>query len=293
MPIIVPHRLPAIGTLREEGISLYTAAPQGVTPKRVLLLNLMPKKAETEEDFLRVLADTPHWIELIPLKIKGQTYKNTPMTHMNAFYRDFDDVMQEHFEGLIVTGAPIENIPYEEVRYWQPLTAIFTWARTHVRSTLYICWAAQAGLYFHHDIPRYGLDAKKFGVFEQQLPPDDCPLFAGIVPPFFMPHSRHTEIRATDMANVAELCVVAHSPETDASIILTQGNRDVYVTGHLEYKPLTLDDEYRRDLSKGLPILPPQHYYVNDDPQLGVDDKWRANAKRFFENWLTHYALKA
>ena len=295
MPLTLPDRLPAIDLLKEENIFVMgttRAATQDIRPLRIVVLNLMPIKITTETDLIRVLSNTPLQLELVFMKIKSHTSKNTPVEHMRAFYRDFDILRHEKFDGMIITGAPVEHLDFEGVTYWQEMTEIFDWARTHVTSTLYICWAAQAGLYYHYGVPKYPLSAKMFGIFPQTPLLPRLPIFRGFDDVFYMPHSRHTEIHRADIEAVKELNIIAESPESGVSIVMAREGREFFITGHLEYSPLTLDTEYRRDLGKGLPIDLPQHYYKGDNPNLGPLVTWRAHANLFFTNWLNYYVYQ-
>ena len=290
MPLIVPHRLPAAQIVQQEGTQVYESPAQApACPLRILFLNLMPQKQLTELDFVRVLAPIDSvWMELIPMKIAGQRYKTTPQEYVETFYTDFERLADRPADGLIVTGAPIEHLPFEEVRYWTALQQIFDWADRHVRSTLYICWGAQAGLYHHYGVPKFGLPQKKFGIFEQTVL-TDAPLLSGLSPTFCMPHSRHTEVRQSDLMQVPELTLLASSPESGPSIVEARGGRQLFVTGHTEYAADTLDREYRRDVGKGLPIELPQHYYVNDCPDQGIRFSWREAGLTLYRNWVEQY----
>lgn len=278
------------------------AATQDIRPLRIVVLNLMPIKITTETDLIRLLSNTPLQLELALMKIKSHTSKNTPVEHMRAFYRDFEVLRHEKFDGMIITGAPVEHLDFEEVNYWQEMTEIFDWARTHVTSTLYICWAAQAGLYYHYGVPKHSLPQKMFGIFPQTTLMPQLPIFRGFDDVFQMPHSRHTEIIREDIQTVNEaaasvsgaapLTIIAESPESGVSMVMAREGREFFITGHLEYSPLTLDTEYRRDLAKGLPIQPPQHYYQNDDPSLRPMVTWRAHANLLFTNWLNYYVYQ-
>ena len=301
MPLTLPDRLPAIDLLKEENIFVMgtsRAATQDIRPLRIVVLNLMPIKITTETDLIRVLSNTPLQLELVFMKIKSHTSKNTPVEHMRAFYRDFDILRHEKFDGMIITGAPVEHLEFEGVTYWQEMTEIFDWARTHVTSTLYICWAAQAGLFYHYGVPKYPLSAKMFGIFPQTPLLPRLPIFRGFDDVFYMPHSRHTEIHREDIEAViapdgsSPLTIIAESPESGVSIVMAREGREFFITGHLEYSPLTLDTEYRRDLGKGLPIDLPQHYYKGDNPDLGPLVTWRAHANLFFTNWLNYYVYQ-
>lgn len=289
MPLILPHGLPAAETLRREGAVLPPAAPEGVRPLRVLLLNLMPQKAVTELDFARMLCGCSEWVELIPVKIRGQRYKTTPQAHMDRYYTDIDAFEADGADGLIVTGAPVEHLPFEQVRYWPQLCRIMDWAQRRVRSTLYVCWGAQAALYHRYGIAKHGLPAKMFGIFAQNVLAPEEPLFDGIGSPFAMPNSRHTEVRAAEFPSDAGLRLVAASSESGAGVAVADGGRAIFDVGHLEYAPLTLETEWRRDQAKGLPIEMPRHYYHADSPEAGVDYSWREAALRFYANWITHY----
>ena len=295
MPLTLPDRLPAIDLLKKENIFIMDtsrAATQDIRPLRIVVLNLMPIKITTETDLIRVLSNTPLQLELVFMKIKSHTSKNTPIEHMRAFYRDFELLRHEKFDGMIITGAPVEHLDFEGVNYWQEMTEIFDWARTHVTSTLYICWAAQAGLYYHYGVPKYPLDHKMFGIFPQTPLLPRLPIFRGFDDVFYMPHSRHTEIHRADVEAVKELTIIAESPESGVSIVMAREGREFFITGHLEYSPLTLDTEYRRDLGKGLPIDVPRHYYKDDNPDLAPLVTWRAHANLFFTNWLNYYVYQ-
>lgn len=290
--LYLPEQLPAATTLLAAGHEIATYPPhtwrkENGDVKRILLLNLMPQKAVTELDIARMLTTATCDVQLIPMKISGQSYKTTPIEHMEAFYTDFEVLESHQYEGLIITGAPVEQISFEEVRYWTQLCDIMEWAKTHVRSTLYICWAAQAGLYHHYNMPKYPLEQKKFGIFSQQILTKQHPLFQDFEPCFPMPHSRHTEVRSCDIpANTPQLIEAVRGDETGVGILIGNEGREVYITGHLEYEPYTLHREYERDLSKGLPIQQPQHYYHHDDATQGVNFSWEQSAKLFYRNWV-------
>ena len=295
MPLTLPDRLPAINLLKEENIFVMDtsrAAAQDIRPLRIVVLNLMPIKITTETDLVRVLSNTPLQLDLTFMKIKSHTSKNTPIEHMRAFYKDFEVLRHQKFDGMIITGAPVEHLGFEEVTYWAEMTDIFDWARTHVTSTLYICWAAQAGLYYHYGVPKYPLPAKMFGIFPQKPLMPQLPIFRGFDDIFQMPHSRHTEIRREDIEAVEGLTIIAESEESGVSIVMAREGREFFITGHAEYSPLTLDTEYRRDLAKGLPIAMPRHYYRNDDPDQGPLVSWRAHANLLFTNWLNYYVYQ-
>lgn len=284
MSLILPKGLPVADVLRAEGVHVCDAPSADTQPVRVLLLNLMPQKEVTELDIARMLAHPSLQVQLVLMKISGQVYKTTPQEHMERFYQDFELLASGSYDGLIITGAPVEHLPFEEVRYWPQLCRIMDWAAGHVRSTLYICWGAQAGLYHHYGIPKYGLPAKKFGVYPYAIL-SALPVVEGLENGFRMPTSRHTEIRGCDVSG-PELQVVAGSAESGIGIVVSRDGKRVFVTGHLEYEPMTLEKEYRRDLGKGLSIAMPEHYYHEDNPGKGIDYSWEGTARRFYRNWL-------
>ncbi len=295
MPLNLPDKLPAIDLLKQENIFVIDnsrASTQDIRPLKIVVLNLMPLKITTETDLIRLLSNTPLQLEISFMKVKSHTSKNTPVEHMKAFYRDFELMRNEKFDGMIITGAPVEHMDFEEVAYWDEISEIFKWARTHVTSTLYICWAAQAGLYCHYGIPKYKLDKKMFGIFEHRASNPLLPIFRGFDDVFYVPHSRHTEVRREDILKVKELDLISESDEAGVYMVMARGGREIFVTGHSEYSPLTLDTEYRRDLDKGLPIEMPKGYYWNDDPAKGPLVRWRAHANLFFQNWLNYYVYQ-
>ena len=291
MPLILPDKLPAIELLKQENIFVETlcAASQGIRSLRIAVLNLMPIKVTTETDLVRLLSNSPLLIELSFMKVKSHVSKNTPIEHMQAFYTDFEDMRHNKYDGFIITGAPVEHLDFEQVGYWQEMTEIFEWARHNVTSTLYICWAAQAGLYHHYGIPKYPLEKKMFGIFKHRVHKPEQPLFRGFDDEFSIPHSRHTEVRRADMERRPELDILAESEESGVSVVMAHGGREIFLTGHSEYSPLTLDTEYKRDLGKGLPIEMPKHYYRGDDPSQPPLVTWRGHANLLFNNWLNYY----
>lgn len=293
MPLIVPKDLPAIKELAAQGIHLYTEVPAGVKPLKILLLNLMPIKQVTESDIAHQLSKTHLPVQLILVKIRGQKYKNTPQEHMDRFYRNFDELASKQYEGMIVTGAPLERIPFEDVRYWKQLTEIFDWSRTEIGSAIYLCWGAQVGLYHHYGVPKYDLPKKLFGVYEQRLAKQNLPIFRGMPPTFNMPQSRYTEVRKDDIDKVDDLEIFAEGPVAGVGIVKPKNRSEFFVTGHLEYSPNTLDNEYRRDRSRGLDTAPPENYYVNGDPASGINYSWKNAADLFYSNWLNYYVNKA
>ena len=295
MPLNLPDKLPAIELLKEENIFVIDnsrATQQDIRPLRIVILNLMPLKITTETDLVRLLSNTPLQVEISFMKIKSHTSKNTPIEHMKTFYTDFEKMRDEKYDGMIITGAPVEQMDFEEVTYWDEITEIFDWARTHVTSTLYICWAAQAGLYHHYGVPKYPLDAKMFGIFEHRTLQPLYPIFRGFDDVFHVPHSRHTEVRKEDILKVPELTLLSESRDAGVYMGIARNGREFFVTGHSEYSPLTLDTEYRRDLDKGLPIEMPRNYYVDDNPDKGVLVRWRAHANLLFSNWLNYFVYQ-
>ena len=295
MPLNLPDKLPAIELLKQENIFVIDnsrATQQDIRPLRIVVLNLMPLKITTETDLIRLLSNTPLQMEISFMKVKSHTSKNTPVEHMKAFDRDFELMRDEKFDGMIITGAPVEHMDFEEVAYWDEISDIFSWARTHVTSTLYICWAAQAGLYYHYGVPKYKLDKKMFGIFEHRTNNPLLPIFRGFDDIFYVPHSRHTEVRREDILKVKDLDLISESDESGVYMVMARGGREIFVTGHSEYSPLTLDTEYRRDLDKGLPIDMPVNYYRDNDPAKGPLVRWRAHANLFFQNWLNYYVYQ-
>ena len=292
MPLRLPDKLPAIELLKKENIFVMDdsrATSQDIRPLRIVILNLMPLKITTETDLVRLLSNTPLQLEIYFMKLKSHTSKNTPIEHMMMFYKDFDVLEKEKFDGMIITGAPIEHLEFEDVEYWNEISKIFAWANTHVTSTMYICWAAQAGLYYHYGVPKYQLPKKMFGIFQQHTLQPQIPLFRGFDDVFNMPHSRHTEVRREDIEKHNELEIVAESPESGVSIVMARGGRQIFVTGHMEYSPYTLDSEYRRDLGKRDDVDMPNNYYRDNDPQKAPNVTWRAHANLLFSNWINYY----
>ena len=296
MPLTLPDRLPAIELLKQENIFVMDttrAASQDIRPLRIAVLNLMPLKITTETDLVRLLSNSPLQIELSFMKVKSHTSKNTPVEHMKAFYTDFEEMRHHKYDGFIITGAPVEHMDFEEVSYWEEMTEIFDWARHNVTSTLYICWAAQAGLYHYYGIPKYPLDKKMFGIFKHRVSNPELPIFRGFDDEFSIPHSRHTEVRREDIERNPELDILAESDESGVYMVMARGGREIFLTGHSEYSPFTLDTEYKRDLGKGLPIEMPKHYYRNDDPSQPPLVTWRGHANLLFNNWLNYYVYQA
>ena len=295
MPLRLPHQLPAINILKRENIFVMDedrAHKQDIRPLRIVILNLMPLKITTETDLIRLLSNTPLQIDIMFMKLKSHTPKNTPIEHMMMFYKDFAEIARENYDGMIVTGAPVETMNFEDVEYWNEIVKIFDWARTHVQSTLYICWAAQAALYHFYGIPKYLLDRKMFGIFPTRPLRPKLPIFRGFDNVFYMPQSRHSEVRSHDIKKVKELSIIAESPESGVSMVMARGGREFFITGHLEYAPETLDKEYKRDAGIRDDVGIPLHYYVDDDPKKGFHIFWRAHANLLFQNWINYYVYQ-
>lgn len=295
MPLRLPDKLPAIDLLKKENIFVMDATrahAQDIRPLKIAILNLMPLKITTETDLIRLLSNTPLQLEIDFMKLKSHTPKNTPIEHMMMFYRDFENMKKENYDGMIITGAPVETLQFEDVSYWEEITQIFDWAHTHVTSTLYICWAAQAGLYYHYGVPKYPLDKKMFGIFKQYPTDPMLPIFRGFDDCFAMPHSRHTELHRKDIIDRKGLTLIAESPESGVGIVMARDGREFFVTGHMEYSPDTLDKEYRRDIGKRNDVDMPKNYYLDDDPSNGPMVTWRGHANLFFSNWINYYVYQ-
>ncbi len=295
MPLNLPDQLPAIDLLLKENIFVIDetrASHQDIRPLKIVILNLMPQKITTETDLLRLLSNTPLQIEIDFMKIKGHTSKNTPVSHMKQFYKDYDEIFKKKYDGMIITGAPVEQLSFEEVDYWNEMKQIFDWSEHHVTSTLFICWAAQAGLHHYYNIPKYPLDKKMFGVFHHTLSDEQLPIFRGFDDEYYFPHSRHTEIREDDILKVPQLEIISKSEESGVNIVLAKNGRQLFVTGHSEYSRYTLDKEYKRDKQKNLPIEIPKNYYPNDNPKNMPSMKWKSTANLLFSNWLNYYVYQ-
>ena len=291
MPINIPNNLPAYAVLNNENIFVMTdtaAYHQDIRPLRIAIVNLMPKKIETETQILRLLSNTPLQVDIELIQMASHVTKNTPIEHLTKFYKTFDDVKDQRFDGLIITGAPVEQIPFEEVDYWNELCEIMEWSKTNAYSTWHICWGAQAGLYYHYGVPKYSLPAKMFGVFPHKAEVTNHPLLRGFDEKFNVPHSRHTEIKRMDVEKVKQLHILASSPESGVNIIADETERQFFITGHFEYDRFTLANEYFRDKDKGLPIDVPKHYFPYDDPSQPPHFNWRAHANLLFSNWLNY-----
>ena len=295
MPIKIPNDLPAVKVLHDENIFVMTesrAVSQDIRPLRILLLNLMPKKIETETQLSRLLGNTPLQVELELIRTKTHQSKNTSEEHLLAFYKTFDDIRDQNFDGMIITGAPVEHLPFEEVEYWDELCNIMEWSKTHVHSTFHICWGAQAGLYYHFGIPKYPLDKKMFGIFPHKVDYKRSILFRGFDDEFMAPHSRHTEIRREDLEKIPRLKILASSEEAGIYAAMTGSGKQIFITGHSEYDAMTLDAEYKRDVSQGKPIEIPKNYYPNNDPEQAPNVCWRSHANLLYSNWLNYFVYQ-
>lgn len=295
MPLRLPDKLPAIELLKKENIFVMDesrAHSQEIRPLKIVVLNLMPLKITTETDLVRLLSNTPLQLEINFMKLKSHTPKNTPIEHMIMFYKDFDILKQQKWDGMIVTGAPIEQLQFEDVEYWEEIKTIFDWARTHVTSTLYICWAAQAGLYHFYNIPKYPLKKKMFGIFPQHPLYPELPIFRGFDDVFMMPHSRHTEVHRADIEKDPNLTIIAESEDSGVSMVMARNGREFFITGHLEYAPDTLDKEYKRDFGKRADVELPKNYYRDNDPSQKPLVTWRAHANLLFSNWINYYVYQ-
>lgn len=296
MPIKIPSGLPAGEILSRENIFVmdeHRAVTQDIRPLRLAILNLMPTKITTETQIIRLLSNTPLQIELTLLQTASHSATHTAEAHMTAFYRTFDDVRGERFDGLIITGAPVENLDFNDVDYWDELCAIMAWSKTNVYSTLHICWAAQAGLWYHYGIPKYSLPEKMFGVFSHDTLQPSHPLVRGFDETFAAPHSRHTEVRRADIEKCPKVEILAESAEAGVYLVASRKRRLFFVTGHSEYDAGTLAAEYHRDVDRGLSIALPKHYFPHDDPTLPPRNTWRGHAHLLFSNWLNYFVYQA
>jgi homoserine O-succinyltransferase len=286
--------LPAIDLLKKENIFVMSdlrADAQDIRPLRVLILNLMPLKISTETDFIRLLSNNPLQVEVSFVRLDTHTSKNTPEEHLEMFYKGFSEVKDEYYDGMIITGAPVEMMKFEDVGYWEEIAMIFDWARRHVTSTLYICWAAQAALYRFYNVKKRPLDNKLFGVFKHTAEDKRHPLFRGFDDEFYVPHSRHTTISGEDLTD-NEVAILSESPDAGVAIVSSRGGREFYFTGHSEYAPLTLHEEYTRDREKGHDIAIPENYYTDDNPQNPPLVRWTSHANLLFNNWLNYYVYQ-
>ncbi|MEG1458239.1 MAG: homoserine O-succinyltransferase [Acetivibrio sp.] len=296
MPIKVHNNLPAKKILEDENIFVMDetrALKQDIRPLEIGILNLMPLKEETEVQLLRSLSNTPLQVDVTFLTTASYTGRNTPTSHLDKFYQTYDDIKGKKLDGLIITGAPVEQMKFEEVEYWDELQKIMEWSKTHVTSTLHICWGAQAGLYYHYGVQKHLLSDKMFGIYEHKVNHRKCPLVRGFDDYFYAPHSRHTGVSKEDIENCKELTILAESKEAGVFIVIDEEKKQVFVLGHPEYDRLTLNKEYKRDFEKGLPIEVPNNYYPEDNPQLRPRMQWRAHANTLYTNWLNYYVYQA
>jgi len=295
MPVNIPDNLPAIDVLKEENIFVMTesrAISQDIRPLRLLILNLMPVKITTETHLLRMLSNTPLQVEITLMNMRSHVSKNTPIEHLLTFYKTFDDVKHKRFDGLIITGAPVEMLQFEEVNYWKELTEIMDWADVNVTSTFFICWAAQAALYYHYGVPKYELPQKMFGVFTHTLNNPRAHIVRNFDDEYLAPHSRHTEIRREDIIKVPNLEIVSESPTAGVYLVRDTEKSRIFVTGHSEYDAETLKEEYERDLAKGMDIQIPYRYFPNDDASQKPPMRWKSHAGLLFSNWLNYYVYQ-
>ena len=296
MPIKIADSLPARAVLESENIFVMTerrALSQDIRPLKIAILNLMPLKIVTETQILRCLSNTPLQIEIDLVQTRTHQSKNTPEDHLLTFYKYFDDIKGNKYDGFIITGAPVELLPFEEVEYWDELCAIMRWTKTHVHSTLHICWGAQAGLYYHHGIPKYELPEKKSGVFYHHVLTPKEPIFRGFNDVFLVPHSRHTEVRESDVRAAPTLRLLSRSDEAGVHIVEAMNGRQLFVLGHGEYDRDTLKAEYIRDKGKGMDPKIPEHYFPDDDPTKEPLVRWRSHSHLFFTNWLNYYVYQS
>ncbi len=296
MPIKIPDHLPAAGILEQENVFVMhdnRAYSQDIRPLRILILNLMPTKIVTETQLLRLLGNSPLQVDVDLMYTASYNPRNTSSEHLTKFYETFDQVRDRRYDGMIITGAPVEHMSFEEVAYWPELCEIMRWSRSHVYSTLHICWGAQAGLYYHYDIPKYELPAKMFGIFPHCLSwTKPVKLFRGFDDVFYVPHSRHTEVRRADLEKIPSLRILSESEISGVYAVSDLTGRQIFLTGHSEYDPLTLKYEYERDLERGMPIDPPVHYFQDDDPSKPPIVNWRSSAYLLFANWLNYYVYQ-
>lgn len=295
MPVRVQGELPAKEILERENIFVMDenrASHQDIRPLQIVILNLMPLKEETELQLLRSLSNTPLQVDVTFLTVKSHESKNTSTSHLNKFYETWDEIRENHYDGLIITGAPVEQMEFEEVDYWEELVQIMEWSKTNVTSTIHLCWAAQAGLYHHYGLKKHMLSEKKFGLFWHKVLNRKIPLVRGFDDMFLAPHSRHTEVSAEDIHACKELMVLAESDEAGVFLCMADNGRQIFIMGHPEYDRITLDGEYKRDKGKGLPIELPVNYYRNDDPETKPLLMWRAHANTLYTNWLNYYVYQ-
>ena len=291
MPIRISSELPAFRTLGEENIFVMSkerAEHQDIRPLKVIILNIMPKKIETESQLMRLLSNTPLQVDVELLQMASHVSRNTSSHHLDAFYKTFDEICDYRYDGMIITGAPVELLDYEQVDYWKEICTIMEWSKTHVFSTIYICWAAQAGLYYHYGIPKYPLEKKRFGIFPHRAEVSNCQLLRGFDDVFYVPHSRNTEVRREDIERIPQLEILTSSDISGVHIVANKNGRQYFITGHSEYDRDTIANEYRRDVEKGLDIQIPYNYFPNDDPNNMPVFSWRCTANLMFSNWLNY-----
>ena len=291
MPIRISSELPAFKTLMNENIFVMSkerAEHQDIRPLKVVILNIMPKKIETESQLLRLLSNTPLQVDIDLLHVASHVSKNTSLNHLSSFYKTFDEIKNTRYDGMIITGAPVELLDYEQVDYWDEICKIMEWSITHVFSTLHICWAAQAGLYYHFEIPKYPLDKKMFGIFPHKVEVENCQLLRGFDDVFFVPHSRNSEIRREDIEKVSQLEILTSSDISGVHIVANKNGRQYFITGHSEYDRDTIANEYFRDMQKGIDIQLPYNYFPDDNPNNTPKFSWRCTANLMFSNWLNY-----
>lgn len=291
MPIKIPRELPAFNVLSNENIFVMNderAGGQDIRPLKIAILNLMPKKIQTENQLLRYLSNTPLQVEITLIETESYRGKHTPAEHMERFYSYFDDIKNEKFDGLVITGAPVEQLEFNDVIYWEELKEIMEWSKENVFSTLHICWGAQAGLRYHYGVPKYRLESKMFGIFKHVVNKKNAELMRGLDDIFYAPHSRHTEVKRNDIEKVKELDILSESDEAGIFIVANKDYRQVFITGHLEYERNTLAEEYFRDIDKGMKIDVPKNYFPDDDPNKEPIVNWRGSASVVFGNWLNY-----
>lgn len=294
MPIKVPNTLPAKEVLEKEDIFVMDearASAQDIRELKIAILNLMPTKQETEVQLLRLLSNSPLQIEITLVRPMSHCSKNTPSEYLETFYKTFEEIKNSNYDGMIITGAPVEQLDFEEVNYWGELVEIMEWSKKHVTSTFHICWGAQAGLYYHYGIPKYALEEKLFGIFEHTQV-EDVKLLQGLDDYVYIPHSRHSEVRLEDISHCEALKLLLYSEEAGVGVVTSKDGKHVFITGHAEYDPLTLEQEYKRDLNKNLTIEMPRHYYKQNQMEKGVVVRWRSHAYTLFSNWLNYYVYQ-
>lgn len=291
MPIRISSELPAFRTLEEENIFVMSkerAEHQDIRPLKVIIVNIMPKKIETESQLMRLLSNTPIQVDIDLIQMASHISKNTSRHHLESFYKKFDEIKNNRYDGMIVTGAPVELLEYEQVDYWNEITQIMEWSKSHVYSSLYICWAAQAGLYYHFGVPKYTLDKKMFGIFPHRAEVENCRILSGFDDVFLVPHSRNTEVRREDIEKVPQLKILTSSEISGVHMVANKNGRQYFITGHSEYDRDTIANEYFRDVKKGIDIQIPYNYFPNDDPKNTPVFSWRCTANLMFSNWLNH-----